>query len=120
MVTALQPSCAVATPVALVLVLARHCRTRFGGAVIVGGFVSCTVIVWTALALLPHKSAAIQVRAMTLLLPQLEVTASLKATVTLPQLSWAVATPVTLVRVSAGHSRTALGGAVMVGGAVSP
>ena len=36
-----------------------------------------------------------------------------------PQPSWAVATPVLLVLVSAGHSRTWLAGQVMMGGVVS-
>src|SRR6266542_900743 len=54
MVTALQVSWAVATPQALVLVSAGHSRTRSGGHVIVGVRASCTVMVCTQLALLPH------------------------------------------------------------------
>src|SRR5258707_9696837 len=77
---------------------------------------SRTVIVWTALARLPHWSLATQVRAITLVPPQLFVTKSLKVTVTEPQPSCAVATPVALVVVSAGHSSTRLVGIVRVGG----
>src|SRR5207253_1387702 len=98
-----QPSVAVATPVALVVVTAGQSRTRFPGAVIFGGVVSCTVMVWSALALLPHRSVAVQVRAMTLVLAQLVVIKSLKLMLTLPQPSLAVATPVAFVVVAAGH-----------------
>jgi hypothetical protein len=45
MVTALQVSCAVATPVTFVVVIAGHSKTRLAGAEIVGGVVSRTVIV---------------------------------------------------------------------------
>src|SRR6266702_4562409 len=70
--------------------------------------------------LLPHWSVAVQVRAITLVAPQRLVTASLYPTVTEPQLSCAVATPVALVPVAvAGHSKTTLGGQMMVGGVVS-
>src|SRR6266581_38573 len=119
MVTALQVSWAVATPVALVLVSAGHSRTTSGGQVMTGGVMSRTVMVCTQLALLPHSSMAVQVRAMTLVAPQLLVTESLKLTLTAPQPSWAVATPVALVSVSAGHSSTTFGGQVMTGGVVS-
>src|SRR6266568_9252179 len=77
MLTELQPSSAVATPVKLVLVSAGHSSTTFVGQVITGGVVSSTVIVWTQLLLLPQASAAVQVRAMTLVPPQLVVTESL-------------------------------------------
>ena len=77
MVTALQPSVAVPTPVLFVPVLAGHSSVRFAGAVIVGGVVSRTVIVCTALALLPQASVAVQVLSITLAPPQLFVTASL-------------------------------------------
>src|SRR5439155_10455633 len=106
-------------PVTLVLVLAGHSSTRLGGQVIVGGVVSRTVMVWTQLAVLPQASVADQVRAMTLVAPQLLVTESLKLRLTEPQPSWAAATPVALVLVSAGHSSTRLGGQVIVGGVVS-
>ena len=75
--TELQPSLAVATPVALVVVIAGHSSTRLAGAVMVGGVVSRTVIVWTALVLLPQASVAVQVRAITFVAPQLVVTRSL-------------------------------------------
>src|SRR6266581_4026694 len=84
-----------------------------------GGVVSRTVMVWMQRELLPQASVAIQVRAMTLVAPQLLVTESLKLTLTAPQPSWAVATPVALVSVSAGHSSTRFGGQVMTGGVVS-
>ena len=42
-----------------------------------GGVVSRTVIVCTALVLLPHWSVAVQVRAMTFVGPQFVVTTSL-------------------------------------------
>src|SRR6266581_3015628 len=118
-VTKPQPSWAAATPVALVLVLAGHSSTRFGGQVMTGGVVSRTVMVWMQRELLPQASVAIQVRAMTLVAPQLVVIESLKLTLTAPQPSWAVATPVALVSVSAGHSSTRFGGQVMTGGVVS-
>src|SRR5215472_6178259 len=119
MVTELQPSVAVATPVWLVLVLAGHSSVRLAGAVMVGGVVSRTVMVWTALALLPQASVAVQVRAMILVPPQLFVTTSLYVMETALQPSVAVATPVLLVVVSAGHSSVRLVGAAMVGGVVS-
>src|SRR5437667_122915 len=106
-------------PVTLVLVLAGHSSTRLGGQLIVGGVVSRTVMVWTQLVLLPQASVADQVRAITLVAPQLLVIESLKLTLTEPQPSWAVAAPVALVLVLAGHSSTRLGGQVIVGGVVS-
>jgi hypothetical protein len=48
-----------------------------GGLVMTGGVVSRTVMVWTQLALLPQASVAVQVREMTLALPQGLLTASL-------------------------------------------
>ena len=45
MITLPQPSVAVATPVAFVVVTAGHSRTRLVGAWITGGVVSCTVMV---------------------------------------------------------------------------
>src|SRR5215469_4579842 len=102
-------------PVALVLVLAGHSRTRSGGQVRVGLVVSRTVIVWTQLELLPQASVAVQVRAMTLVAPQLLLTESLYVMATWLQVSVAVATPVALVPVSAGHSNVRLGGQVMTG-----
>src|SRR5437899_1055472 len=106
-------------PVALVLVSAGHSSTRSGGAVTVGGVVSRTVMVCRAEALLPQASVASQVRAMTLVPPQLLVTESLKVMITALQPSVAVAIPVALVPVSAGQSKVRLTGAVMVGGVTS-
>ena len=115
----LQPSCAVATPVALVLVSAGQSNVRFGGQEMVGLIVSRTVIVCVQLVLLPHSSEAVQVREMILVAPQLVSTKSVKVTVTRLQPSVAVATPVTLVRVSAGHSRVTLVGQMRPGLIVS-
>src|SRR3954451_2153548 len=109
MLTLPQPSMPVATPVALVEVSAGHSSDRFAGALMLGGVVSRTVIVWTALTLLPHWSEAVQVRATTRVPPQLAVTTSLNVTVVELHPSWAVATPVKFVPVLvAGHSRTTL------------
>src|SRR5258708_39306258 len=119
MVTEPQPSTAVATPVTLVRVSAGHSRTRSPGQVMAGGVVSRTVIVWMQLDLLPQASVAVHVRAMTSVPPQLLVATSLKLKVTAPHPSCAVATPVVLVLVSAGHSNTMLVGQIIVGGVVS-
>src|SRR6266481_3256252 len=118
-VTAPQPSCAAATPVLLVVVTAGHSSVKLAGRVRVGGVESRTVIVWMPFVMLPQASVAVQVRAMTLVLAQLVVTASLKLTVTAPQPSWAVAAPVLLVVVTAGHSSVKLAGKISVGGMVS-
>src|SRR6266540_1567963 len=77
MVTEPQPSVPVAVPVALGVVFAGHWSVKLVGAVILGGMMSRTVMVWSALRLLPHWSVAVHVRAMTLVLPQLVVTTSL-------------------------------------------
>src|SRR6266705_1142407 len=77
MVTALHESCAVATPVALVLVTAGHSSTRSCGQVMVGLVVSRTVMVCTQAMLLPHWSVAVQVRVSTRVAPQFVLTASL-------------------------------------------
>ena len=61
-VTELQASVAVATPVEFVDVLAGHSRVRLAGRESVGGFVSPTVILWTAFVLLAESSVAVQVR----------------------------------------------------------
>src|ERR1041384_5015073 len=106
-------------PVALVVVTAGHSSIRSGGQVITGGVVSRTMIVCTRLDLLLQVSVAVQVRAITLVLPQLVVTRSLKPIVTWLHPSVAVATPVTLVRVSAGHSRTRSAGQGRFGGVMS-
>src|SRR2546426_1091350 len=119
MVTEPQPSVAVAAPVALVRVSPGHWSTRFAGSLSAGGVVSTTVMLWRALALLPHWSVAVQVRAITLVPPQLLLTESLKLIVTEPQPSGAVAGPVALVRVWPGHWSTRLVGGVRAGGVVS-
>src|SRR6266853_3391632 len=118
-VTALQVSCALATPVLFVLVSAGHSSTRSDGQVIVGLVVSRTVIFWTQLIELLHWSEAVQVRRITLVPLQPLLTESLKRTVTWLHVSWAAATPVALVLVSAGHSSTRSGGHVRVGLVVS-
>ena len=62
MLTELQVSVAVATPVLFVVVLAGHSRITFGGQVIAGAVVSRTLIVWTQLLALLQASIAVQVR----------------------------------------------------------
>jgi len=54
-------------------------------------------------------------RAITLAPPQVLLTESLKLTVTCPQPSWAVATPVVFVLVSAGQSKTRSAGQIRLG-----
>src|SRR6266403_2985585 len=76
-------------------------------------------MVCTQLLLLPQASVAVQVRAITLVPPQLLVTESLYRIVTWLHVSCAVATPVALVVVLAGHSRTRSGGQVMTGPVMS-
>ena len=76
-------------------------------------------MVCTALELLPHWSVAVQVRVITLVLPQFGVTESLEVITTEPHPSVAVATPVAFVDVFAGHSSTRLAGALTFGGVVS-
>src|SRR5262245_46280171 len=99
MVAELHASEAVATPVALVVVIAGHSKTRLDGHVIDGGVVSRTVMVCTPVVLLPQASAAVQVRAITRVAPQLVVMESLKLIATAEQPSVAVATPVEFVPV---------------------
>src|SRR5439155_3511897 len=55
-----------------------HSTVLLAGQVMVGLVVSLTVMVCTQLVLLPHKSVAVQVRAMTFVPPQPTVVASLK------------------------------------------
>ena len=62
---------------ALVPVLAGHSSTTLVGIVSVGGVVSRTVMVWTALVLLPHWSVTVQVRQIVSVPPQLLLTTSL-------------------------------------------
>src|SRR5688572_5127573 len=76
MITWLQASCPVATPVALVLVSAGQSRIRLEGQTMLGLIVSRTVIVCTRLVLLPQRSEAVQVREMTFVAPQVVTTES--------------------------------------------
>ena len=71
----------------------------------VGGVMSRTVILWTPLTLLLHSSVAAHVREIIFVLPHRFDVVSLKVTVTVLQVSSAVATPVLLVLVSAGQSK---------------
>src|SRR5438477_6283289 len=99
MVTLPQLSVSAAMLGFLVLVSAGHSSVRLVGQTMTGGVVSCTVMVWTQLELLPHSSVAVQVRKMTFALPQRLLMESLNRIVTRPQPSVAVATPVLLVLV---------------------
>src|SRR6266702_3439197 len=119
MVTALQVSWAVATPVALVVLSAGQSSTRSGGQVMVGLVVSRTMMVCTQLALLPQASVAVQVRKMVSVAPQLLLTESLYVISTALQVSVAVAMPLALVEVSAGHSKVRFDGQVITGRVVS-
>jgi uncharacterized phosphosugar-binding protein len=65
MLTELQPSWAVATPVTFVPGLAGHSSVVSAGAVTAGGVVSTMVIVCTQVMLFEHPSAALQVREIT-------------------------------------------------------
>src|SRR5207248_5425987 len=87
----------------------------------VGAIVSCGVIVWTQLALLPQPSVAIHVRRMALLPVQLVAPKlSTKLTLATPlQLSVALAMPVLSVVVGRLRSRVILAGQVITGGTVS-
>src|SRR5262249_37621189 len=114
-----QVSKAVAWPVVLGLISEVNGTVTSAGRVIVGAVVSRRVMVCTASALLPQASVAVQLRVMTLAPPQVLATTSLKVTTTELQPSWAVAVPVLLGLVSAGHSKVTLGGAVIAGGVVS-
>jgi len=58
----LQASVAVATPVVAVVVSAGQSKVMSAGQVIAGLVVSCTVISWSQLLLLPHASTASHVR----------------------------------------------------------
>src|SRR5436305_65673 len=62
LVTPLQVSVAVATPVMLVVAATVHSRVMLVGQVITGGTVSLKLIVCTQLAALPQPSIAVQVR----------------------------------------------------------
>src|SRR4051812_23616280 len=119
MVTALQPSVAVALPVTLVVVTAGYSSVTLVGQVMTGGVRSRTVMVCTRLVALPQLSVAVQVRAMILVPPQRFVTESLHVTVARLQPSVAVATPVALVVVTAGQSSTRSPGMLSEGGVES-
>src|SRR5262245_46625708 len=97
MLTELQVSVAVATPVTLVLVLAGHCNVTLVGQVMRGAAVSRTVIVCVLLVVLPQRSVAVHARKMIFAPPQTLLTESLYVTVTCAQTPWAAATPVLLV-----------------------
>src|SRR5882724_11821556 len=71
------------------------------------------------LVLFPHESVALPLRRIIFVPPQLLLAASVNVTVTEPQPSWAVATPVLFVVVTAGHSSVKLAGKISVGGMVS-
>src|SRR5215217_5101650 len=64
-VTEPHPSCEVAMPVLLVVVLAGHSSVKLAGRINVGGTVSRTVMVCVAFVLLLHASVAVHLRAMT-------------------------------------------------------
>src|SRR5215469_1817382 len=104
MTTELQPSWAVATPVLFVPVFAGQSRIRLGGAVIVGGCVSTTVISWSLFVKLPQSSVAAHKREITLVPPQELLTESEYVRVTLLHPSVAIAVPVLFVATLAGHS----------------
>lgn len=114
-----QPSSAPATPVMFVVVTAGHSSVMSVGTIKLGGVVSLIVIVWMRLVVLPHSSVAVHVRKMTFVPAQLLLTESLKLTLGVPQESCALATPVELVPVSAGHSKMRFVGMARLGRVVS-
>ena len=118
-VTVPHVSTAEAEPFASTLVSAGHCSVTSGGQVISGGVVSTTVMVCTQVELLPDSSVAVHVRTIVPALPQLGSHWLLCVIVTVPQVSVAVAWPVALGVVSAGHSRVTSGGQLISGGVVS-
>ena len=101
------------------LVSAGHSSVRFGGQTRLGGSVSLTVMVWTQIVALPQPSVAVHMREITFVPPGPFVTESPKLTVTKPQSSCAVATPVAFVVVFAGHCNVTLVGQTKLGGFVS-
>ena len=96
-------------------VLAGHSKVRFAGNDSVGGVESRTVIVWIAFVTLPQRSRAVHVRWMTFVAAQLVTTESLNVTVAVLQPSMAVAIPVLVVLVFAGHSKVTFGGITSAG-----
>src|SRR5438046_10579702 len=66
---------------------ASHCTTTFDGQFTTGALVSCTVRVWVQLALLPARSAAVQVQVITLLHEEVVLlSVQVKLTGTLPSM----------------------------------
>src|SRR6185369_14672906 len=119
MVTGPFASEAFAVPVLAVVVSAGYSRTRLTGAVRDGAVVSRTIMVWTALELLPLKSVAVHLRMIPNVAPHPLVVTSLKLIVTAPLASVAVAVPRAFVPVLAGYSRTTLAGLIIPGAVVS-
>jgi len=105
--------------VALGATLLPHSTVVLVGTAKVGSTVSRIVSVCTQVELLPQASVARHVREMTRALPQTVALESEKVTVTTLQISVAVATPVLLVVMFAGHSSIRFAGQVMTGGMVS-
>src|SRR5437016_9493182 len=98
MLKLLQVSVAVATPVTLVRVSAGQLSVTPAGQMMLGGLVSCTVIVWTQLARLVHASVEIQGRNVVNLPTQQERITSAEPINKLLQEGVAVATPMAVVR----------------------
>src|SRR5258705_9099300 len=110
----------VAVPVALGAVEPVHSTVASGTSLIVGAVVSTMVMVWVDWSLLPQASVAVQVRMNETVLPHSWLCAlSLWVTVTLPQVSLAVGSPVALGAVEPAHSTEASGTSLMVGAVVS-
>src|SRR5215510_10923986 len=116
-VTVPQLSVAVASNVASAGTSARHSTVLLGGTVSVGAIVSCTVITCCLVVLLPQASVAMYVLCTSF--GQLPPSVRLELTVTVPQLSVAVASNVASAGTSARHSTVLLGGTVSVAAIVS-
>src|SRR5438105_15915202 len=97
MLTLLQVSVAVATPVALVVVTAGHCRVRSAGQVMLGAVVSITTICWLHEALLPQLSVAVRSEERRVGIECRLVVTSLYQMITLLQVSVDGAMPVAVV-----------------------
>jgi hypothetical protein len=117
--TPLQASIAVALPVATGSVEASQATVTLVGHVITGGVVSTAAIVCGPLMLFPQASVAVQVRVITLVLPQPGALVSAWLIVTSPQVSNPVAVPVVAGLVSPLHSTVAASGKVRLGAVVS-
>jgi hypothetical protein len=96
-----------------------HWSVTLAGRIKDGGVVSITVIVCNAVATLPQESAALHVRLIIFVPPQLLLTESVKVTVVVLQPSVTLGTPVALVAVDAPHSSVKSDGPTIVGGVVS-